>query len=123
MDGLYVDTQHRLQIVVCARADDEWTVFYNGDDTAPIKLLAHAPDRIVMRADGVERIAEETTDECISWSDGDRWHKIDVSYEQWQLMTRRPYVPVTLLMVSLVYDAYLVLLGWLRHLVSRVKCA
>ena len=51
----------------------------------------------------------------VAWADGDEWHPLRISDAQAHLMTRRPYVPITLLLCLAVQRAAAWLVGaWAR---------
>jgi hypothetical protein len=109
MEGLFIDSNHHLQIVVNnATSKQEWVVYYNDGETDSIKMLIYENGSVFLdkNEDEDEKVGVSEKD-TIVWSDGVVWTRVNVSYAQWQFMTRRPYVPMTLILFSLFYDFYM----------------
>jgi hypothetical protein len=43
--------------------------------------------------------------DCVAWDDGAKWRRLGVSFDQWDLITRRRYVPLSILLVAAAYTA------------------
>ena len=108
MDGLYVDNNFCVQIVVGNQTNaNEWVVYHNDGDQDSIKLLQMQDNNVVLTVQDDVRIgAYNDKQEEIRWETGEVWHRLSISYNQWQLFTRRPYVPLTLMLLSILYDVY-----------------
>ena len=115
MEGLYVDTQHCLRIVT-----PEWIVYTAGKEadgwvgTARPTTPA-SKHWITLETPTKEHRGIFDGESCISWDDGDKWHRLVVTYAQWDLLThRRFYVPMTMVVVAYVVRA-------VRWAVSKVS--
>lgn len=119
MEGLYVDARHRLVIVQAGSADAAtgaraWPVHTVGDAgesrAAVVRERLDLDDRrapvrkvpVRLCAPGAAAAGEEGVFDapaaCVAWAGGDEWHLLLISDAQAHLMTRRPYVPLTLLL-------------------------
>lgn len=115
MDGLYVDTHHCLRIVTrdwvvyTASKDDGWVGWMRLTTQTSNKWVTLETEKTACQ--GVFNGAD-----CILWEDGDKWNRLHVSYAQWDMMTRRPYVPMSFMFASSLYD----LMCWVFALVRGV---
>ena len=48
--------------------------------------------------------------DCITWNNGEKWRRLRISYDQIQALKYRPYVPLTVhvlyLMYNMIYHVY-----------------
>lgn len=96
MQGLYADGDFRL-VVIFALSDDEWDV-YGVDRSKGWVGDIHKlrDDTYSLTANGTNCKGSYDGHGSIVWEDGATWTRVDVSSEQVYLLTRRPYVPLTL---------------------------
>ena len=99
MQGLYANDRFQL-VVIFAQSDENWDVYgvensegWNG------KIQKLHDDTYTMTAN--EREFKGSYDQYdqigkIVWEDGDTWTRVDISSDQVYLITRKPYVPMTL---------------------------
>ena len=100
MEGLFVEsTHHCLRIitpewqVLAAARDEGWVGTARCTTPASTRWITlETPTRTYRGVfDGAD---------CIAWDHGEKWHRLRVSCAQWTLLTRRPYVPATLVLVA-----------------------
>ena len=104
MEGLYVDSQHCMRIVT-----PEWIVYTAGKEegwAGTIHVTTGASKRWVTLQTPTDtyRGAYDGFD-CISWDNGDKWHRLSMSFVQWEFLSRRSYyIPSSFLFASYVYE-------------------
>ena len=108
MEGLYVDNKHCLQIIMPYR-NQGWVTYQASNEqkhqegvVSTICRMSSSPRLIQLHAD---RLVNGVFDgeECIVWDDGEKWHRMHVSMNQMDFMTRRVYTPVTLVALFVVH--------------------
>lgn len=111
MEGLFVDKQFCVQVVVKNRTTngEEWIVYHNDGEQDSMKMMKFEEPKIKLEIhDKINVGMFDQNTNTIHWENGDVWNQLSISYNQWQLFTRRPYVPMTLLLFSIFYDGYTV---------------
>ena len=67
-----------------------------GDELQPLLLRQCVLRRPLNGAfDGID---------CVAWENGDKWHRLSMSFAQWELLSRRRYVPSSIVLAAYVYD-------------------
>ena len=104
MEGLFVDSQHCLRIVT-----QDWVVYTAAKEDGWLGTLRPTTPAsarwITMQSPSHTERGVFDGDDVISWESGDKWHRLRMSYAQWELLTRRRYVPATFVLASYLYES------------------
>lgn len=109
MEGAYVDSSFSLVLIVADCVNDkgdvvEWTAHSKMNQTKIYRSVSSSrwlttPDESRGCYDGVGRIV---------WNDStDKWNRISMTSRQWQVMTTRPYVPLTFVLFAMLRQCVL----------------
>jgi hypothetical protein len=124
MHGIYVDARHCMRLV--PREPDESTT-WSVQGVDPHGSDAYDPDGwnalltvtgeevALVRGDVVQR-GVRVDENTIEWTDGDVWSRLQLSYAQAYALTRRPYMPLTLILLFKGSEA----LAWSWDRVARL---
>lgn len=113
---MYVDANASLILITTARQCDgkavEWMAHMPESDVL-IKRSGAAVNWITRgdlsgTYDGAGRI---------TWNDADKWQRLNMSDDQCRVLTRRPYVPLTFIVISLAWSLFAGMADRLRRLV------
>jgi hypothetical protein len=112
MDGLFVDNnsclyiiydaylnknEHILQ-VACSNNDIE-------DFEGYIGTLNHQfKNTVELRANDKILKGKYNGSDCISWNNGFEWKRLKVSRKQLYMLKRRPYIPMTIVLLHYLYN-------------------
>ena len=101
-----------MQIILKGDTDGSWIVHAsNGDEQGRCGTIVQSMNNRRLKLD------DGTTgffngEDCVAWDSGERWFRISVSGQQQHIMFRRPYVPVTFIVVYGIY--HLAVTSWKR---------
>ena len=120
MDGIFVDAGGRLVVIprVSHANDVAWVYGVKDRDDAEYdpdgwkaRMEKVGEGRVTLvRADASDD-GEFESDHRIRWQSGDTWVRLQMSHEQIYLLTRRPYVPMTVVLMSGAWTALRALYG------------
>jgi hypothetical protein len=107
MNGLYVNSHFHVQVIFMNYEENAWYLYgheteenVGGEDMN--ELIVEEETRNVTIVDKNGDLKHGTYDErCILWEDSEKWTKIDISSAQWRLLTRRTYIPMTFILLSI----------------------
>jgi len=106
MEGLYVDQLHCLQIIV-KHGSKEW-IAYKSSPTAPsndpiVTITSKTSPRLIeLHSQKKKLTGFFDGEECITWENGEKWHRMYMSNYQANFLIRRPYIPITFLFMAIV---------------------
>jgi hypothetical protein len=93
--GAYTNARAELQLLV--GVEENGVVVLAHNDTSAVVTVG-AKGKVLTLSD-VEGIYNGV--DSIRWSNGETWRRLQVSSEQAQVLLRRPYVPLTIVMLTL----------------------
>ena len=102
MQGLFVDSTHCMRVVTpegivyAASKGDGWMGTVRPSTSKHWITLKTPHHTHVGAFDGVD---------CVVWENGDKWHRLCISFAQWELLTHRRYTPLTVVFAAYVYAA------------------
>ena len=107
MHGIYVDAQHCMRLIPHEpQGVDVWNVQgvdhhgtskYDPEGWEALLTLS-GDDKVVMLREDVAEHGTVKNEDTIVWDNGDVWSRLQLSYMQAYLLTRRPYVPLTMML-------------------------
>ena len=113
MDGIFVDSRGRLVVIPRVSPEARALWVYGVDDldddkydpdgwTARLEKDPHEGHKVTLIRPGAEMCeqGECDSDRRVTWASGETWIRLQMSHEQVYLLTRRPYVPITLVLLS-----------------------
>ena len=113
MQGMYVDAASRMVLVLLTgqRGDLSHYHVYDCEATDPEGWSAictrHADSAVELTGSkGEEGIGHVSDEGSIVWDSGDVWHGVHMSALQFDLLTRRPYVPLTYLFIVAMHSLF-----------------
>ena len=140
MEGLYVDQAHCLHIVQVppsypfsskktVEEEIHWNVHAADKETIDGSVMtliekkeeSSKVSNLTLVGMEDEKVKQGTYDESqkvFHWDDGDAWHPLYISNVQAHLMTRRPYVPITVLVLFFMQRVFNTSKSWVRRIVS-----
>ena len=95
MHGAYVD--HQSQMILVSQPDKDNTHEVLLTDTTQIITLCK---RSLVKINDKQGVFNGV--DTINWSDGSRWTRLRLTETQYRYLTRRPYVPLTLLAIQII---------------------
>jgi len=101
MQGVYVDTNARLVLVYAHTLDgNDYSVYLAHGDTTDL-AVATMTNKCIVRLKEVDVTHEGfyNGNDCIVFDNGNKWHRVEMSYTQFRLLTTRPYVPLSFMAV------------------------
>lgn len=98
LPGVYVNTRAQM-LLLLDHTHDSVRVMAPNDATGIATL---ATKHTLLSFKGVDGIFNGA--DAIKWNNGDTWHRVEMSVEQFRVLTRRPYVPLTLVAVKILKD-------------------
>jgi len=108
MNGLYVDQNFRVQVIFMNYDETAW--YLHGHDNEEVvpgedstrELTVEKETCNVTMVDKDGELKRGTYDEdSIHWEDSGKWMKVNISSTQWRMLTRRTYIPMTLILFSI----------------------
>ena len=117
MDGLFVDNKSCLCLITpiyCGEHKEEWHIHRADEDNfdgydGTIKRLRMSSKYIQMSLCSEHAQGVFDGKDCITWDDGAKWRRLRVSYDQIQTLRYRPYAPLSLHLIHLLYNLMLYL--------------
>ena len=115
MQGLYVDDADRLVLVV-ATGEKEWMVHgVNNDHEGWVGTMIQAPDgTLTLRVSYDDAATQGSYDtRKILWGEeAGAWTRLEASFEQVHILTRRPYIPITYVLYVTVRECVVGIAGY-----------
>ena len=119
MDGLFVDNQSCL-CIVSETFDDppRWNVHCAADANydgfnAIIESQPSSLKWLQFKSDKYNTQGVFDGHDCIVWEDGNKWRRLKISFDQIHFLRKRPYVPITFVVVY-------VLKSWFMNVYARL---
>ena len=94
MLGAYTNARGEMQLLVGVEEDGIVALAHN--DTSAVLTVRAKGMLTLSKVEGMYNGVD-----AIRWSNGETWRRLQVSSEQAQLLLRRPYVPLTDVMLTL----------------------
>mgnify|MGYP004339167437 CR=1 FL=1 len=121
MEGLYVDRNHCLYVVLRGRDTATWHVHAADVEDDGWSAVAHEDGLLTMDlprgdSDRGEYVAEKRR---VVWQSGQVWDRVHVSCEQQALLLRRPYVPITVVFFCSLWYIVCEVYGAVRRRLAR----
>ena len=106
MQGLYIDSAHNLKILL--PIDDHCTqvVYYSSEDeTNTPHVIEKSKHMITWKTGSLCINGNYNGVNCFEWENGDVWNLINISPTQYYMLTRRPYIPLTFILINFIYSS------------------
>ena len=103
MNGLYVDSYFRIQVIFMNYEENAWYLYGHeaegdvGGNHAKELIVETESRKVTMVEKDGDRKHGVYDEKCIQWENSDKWTKIEISLMQWRLLTRRTYIPLTII--------------------------
>lgn len=112
MEGLFVDNNSCLYIVYYAylnKNEDTLQVACANNDTEDfegyIGTFNHkVKNAVELKVNNKTLKGKYNGSDCISWNNGLEWKRLKVSREQSYMLTTRPYIPMTFVLLQFLYN-------------------
>ena len=118
MDGIFVDNNSRLCLITQTHSDAnklEWHInradednFYGNDGIIKRQRMSAKCVDMYLCKENMQGVFDGK--DCITWNNGEKWRRLRISYDQIQALKYRPYVPLTVhvlyLMYNMIYHIY-----------------
>ena len=106
MQGLYIDSTHNLKILL--PIDDHRTEVVDSSEKYETKnphVIEKSKHIITWKTGSLCINGYYNGDNCFKWENGDVWYLINMSPTQQYILTRKPYIPLTFLLVNFIYSS------------------
>lgn len=97
MHGIYIDDN--AQLVIVSPYATGYMV-HLADDVAVAKVKNKRSVQLE-REEGSMKAGLYNGSDCVTWEGGDKWRRVDMSAQQFRMLTTRPYVPLTFVVTKL----------------------
>lgn len=123
LKGMYVDDAHCLHMLSVS-GEREWYVYSASETDEGYEATLRAEEDSLKLDKNSETIAGSVNGKReIEWSDEQVWYPIHMTGPQVHLLTRRPYVPITLLFFLCIQHVASTTTKWIRGILPVEKKA
>ena len=96
--GIYVNKNAQL-LILSFVDENKVSVLTSGDKVGSVTVTYE----VNVEMDDEKGVYQRDVD-AIQWDNGDQWSRIQMSHQQYRMITRRPFIPLTFLAFMMLKD-------------------